>query len=166
MIAALLLAAVLADEPPAKPPESPLVKAAEASGGKRKPKSKVITNADVKKSGGKLLTLPPGKPVVGQAIPPVPSPEVKPDGPIAAHEKLLREREAAAKRVGDAEQKVADLEAESRRLEQAYYHENDPTVRDTAITEQFAQNKRQLDVARKQLADARDTLFALMNDAR
>jgi len=170
MIAALLLAVVLADDPPAKtttapstppPADSPLVQAAKATGGKRKPKSKVITNADVKKSGGKLLTLPPGKPT---AAAPPPMPEVKAEGPIAAHETLLREREAAAKRVGDAEKKVAMLEAESRRLEQAYYQENDLTLRDTSIAPQFAQNKRQLELARKELADTRDALFALMNN--
>jgi len=170
MIAALLLAAVLADDPPAKtttappppPAESPLVKAAKASGGKRKSKSKVITNADVKKAGGKLLTLPPGKPAATAA--PVPMPNVKAEGPMDAHRTLLREREAAAAHVGDAEKKVATLEAESRRLEQAYYQENDPTLRDTSVAPQFAQNKRQLELARKELADARDKLFALMNN--
>jgi len=175
MIAALLLAALLADDPPATttaappppaPVDSPLVKAAKAAGGKRKSTSKVITNKDVKKSGGKVLTLPPGQPLAPQksaSAQPVPE---KKESPVSEHEKALREREASAKLVGDAERKVADLEAESRRLEQAYYQENDPTLRDTEITERFAQNKRQLELARKELADARDALFALMNDGR
>lgn len=177
MIAALVFAAVLAADPPATTTaqtttaatttaaapakkDSPLVRAAKAAGGKRKPKGKVITNADVKKTAGKLLTLPPGKPLVT----PPPATAEKKDAPLDPHEDLMRRRNIAAKRVGDAERQVADLEAESRRLEQAYYQENDPNVRDNSIAPQFVQAKRQLDLARKELADARDALFALMNE--
>lgn len=163
LIAIVLLAATVAfaDQtstapPPPKPDDSPLVKAAKASGGKRKPHGKVITNADVKKSSGTLLTLPPGKPVA-------PAEEKPKLGPIQQQDAKLRAKDAATKLVADAEKKVASLEAESRRLEQAYYEENDPTVRDTVIADRFKQAMRQLDVARKELADARDALLKLVD---
>ena len=50
----------------------------------------------------------------------------------------------------------ADLEKELRRLEDAYYAENDPNYRDSTIEQRFNQTKKQLDDARKDLADARD----------
>lgn len=164
MIAVLLLVAVMAGAdqtstaPPPKPEDSPLVKAAKASGGPHKPKSKVITNADVKKAGGTLLTLPPGAPLL-------PAEEKPKLGPIQQQDAKLRAEDAATKRVDDAQKKVAALEAESRRLEQAYYEENDPTVRDTVIADRFKQAMRQLDAARKELADAHDALLKLVDSS-
>jgi hypothetical protein len=51
---------------------------------------------------------------------------------------------------------VNDLEKELLRLEQAYYEAADPNYRDTQIQDRFNQTKRQLEDARKELADARD----------
>ncbi len=136
-----------------KPIDSPLVRAAKASGGpKRKPKKKVITNADVKKSTGKLIVLP-GKP--GTAAPAHADAE-PPKGPIERQDAQLRAHKAAVEQVAAAEKKVSGLEEEVRRLEDAYYAENDPNYRDTTIAARFNQAKRQLDDARHTLADARD----------
>jgi hypothetical protein len=138
-----------------KPPDSPLVKAAKASGGpKRKPKRKVITNADVKKSTGRVVTLP-GKPApAGTSSSTTAAKPLK--GPIERRDEQLRAQKAAADLVNSAQKKVSELEKDLRLLEDAYYAENDPTYRDTTITSRFNETRRQLDQARKTLADARD----------
>ena len=133
----------------------PLVDAAKESKAKRKKSSsKVITNADVKKSKGKLIV--------------VDKPETKGEAVSGRKELTLdeladrqRARRAAETRVGEAEKKVGDLQKEVDRLEQRYYEENDPNYRDTVITERFTQAKRQLDDAQLELANARDELAAV-----
>jgi hypothetical protein len=132
--------------------DSPLVKAAKANGGPKKPTKKVITNADVKKSSGKVTTLPPAT-----STAPVPAPK----GSIAEQDKLLHDRAAAQKRTDAAQTKVNDLDKELDRLEQAYYAENDPNYRDKTIAERFEQTKKQLESARKDLAEAREALEKL-----
>ena len=58
--AAALAAQDKTDTTAPKPKDSPLVRAARANGGKPHiPSGKVITNADVRKSKGKLVVLPP-----------------------------------------------------------------------------------------------------------
>jgi hypothetical protein len=143
-IAVLLVAtAGLADD-------SPLVKAAKANGGpKKKTTKKVITNADLSKApGGKATSAPAAKP----AAPPAAAPA----GSIADQDKLFHDRAAAKIRSEAAQAKVNDLEKELDRIEQAYYAENDPNYRDKNIAERFEQTKKQLETARKELADARD----------
>jgi hypothetical protein len=132
--------------------DSPLVKAAKASGGpRRKSKAKVITNGDVKKSKGKLVELPPPSP---QATAPQPAAPEK--GIIEQHDEQRRAAKEASERVAAAAQKVADLEKELARLEQSYYESADPNYRDHTIEARFQQTKNQLETARKDLADARD----------
>lgn len=134
--------------------DSPLVKAAKASGGPKKSTKKVITNADVKKSSGKVTTVP-------AAATSTTSPAAAPQISIAGQDKLLHDRAAAQKRTDAAQAKVNDLVKELDRLEQAYYAENDPNYRDKTIAERFEQTKKQLDSARKELAEARDELEKL-----
>jgi hypothetical protein len=158
LIAALLCAATAASAvaqeataTAAKPLDSPLVKAAKAGGGpKKKSTKKVITNADVRKSKGKLVVLPPkeGQPVAIAAEPQ--------KGSLERQDDERRAREGASVRMITAQKKVSELEKELRRLEDAYYAENDPNYRDSTIEQRFNQTKRQLDDARKELADARD----------
>jgi len=135
--------------------DSPLVKAAKANGGPKKPTKKVITNADVKKASGKVTTLPPSTASTSTA------PPVAPKGSIAEQDKLLHDRAAAQKRTDAAQAKVNDLDKELDRLEQAYYAENDPNYRDKTIAERFEQTKKQLESARKDLAEAREALEKL-----
>ena len=131
--------------------DSPLVKAAKASGGpKKKSSRKVITNADVKKSKGKIKELPPSPSTTA----------AKPAGAgkssLQLQEEQRRAADIATKRVVAAKAKVGDLEKELSSLEQRYYEANDLNYRDTTIAERFRQTKQQLDGARKELADARD----------
>ena len=135
--------------------DSPLVKAAKANGGPKKPTKKVITNADVKKASGKVTTLPPS------TAPTSTAPPAAPKGSIAEQDKLLHDRAAAQKRTDAAQAKVNDLDKELDRLEQAYYAENDPNYRDKTIAERFEQTKKQLESARKDLAEAREALEKL-----
>src|SRR5438874_3213924 len=121
--------------------------------GPKKPTKKVITNADVKKSSGKLTTLP----AAATSTAPAAAPKMS----VADQDKLLHDRAAAQKRTDAAQAKVNDLDKELDRLEQAYYAENDPNYRDKTIAERFEQTKKQLESARKDLAEAREALEKL-----
>jgi hypothetical protein len=138
--------------------DSPLVKAAKANNGgtKKKIPKKVITNADVAKGSPKSST-----PAPAAAKPAAATSTAPPKGSIAEQDKLLYDRAEAQKRTDAAQAKVADLDKELDRLEQAYYAENDPNYRDKNIAERFEQTKKQLETARKELADARDALEKL-----
>ena len=129
--------------------DSPLVKAAKANGGPKKSTKKVITNADVKKSSGKVTNVPAATSTTAPAAAPM---------TIADQDKLLHDRAAAQKRTDAAQTKVNDLDKELDRLEQAYYAENDPNYRDKTIAERFEQTKQQLESARKELAEAKEAL--------
>ena len=132
--------------------DSPLVKAAKAAGGPHKPATKVLTNDDVKKGAAKSGA--------GQAPAPA-SAAADTKSPLQKLDEQRKSRVALAKRLDDAEKKVAELEAEMRRLEQAYYEESDLNRRDTVLVPRFDQTKKQLEDARKELADARDALSRL-----
>ena len=151
IVIALIATAAFADD-------SPLVKAAKANGGPKKSTKKVITNADVKKSSGKVTTVPAAPTSTA-------APAVAPMT-IADQDKLLHDRAAAQKRTDAAQTKVNDLDKELDRLEQAYYAENDPNYRDKTIAERFEQTKKQLDSARKELAEAKDALEKLKPEKR
>jgi hypothetical protein len=132
--------------------DSPLVRAAKANAGpKRKTTKKVITNESVKKSKGKLVDL---------QTKPAPAPAPAPAGPVKGslqkQDDQRRAQAVASQRLATAQTKVDDLEKELLRLEQAYYEAADPNYRDTKIQDRFNQTKRQLEDARKELADARD----------
>lgn len=127
-----------------------LVNAAKDAKAKRKkPATKTITNADVKKSKGKIVVLPAKE-----------EPEAKPAEPgmQQKHDLNLKERVAATERVQAAQKKVDGLQKELDSLEQRYYEENDPNYRDDVIQKRFAQTKKQLQAARQELADARDAM--------
>ena len=140
--------------------DSPLVKAAKAAGGPRKHAGKVITNGDVKKAANKSRG--------GQAPSPVPSdaeqagaPVLHTLTPLQKQDDQRRARAAATERVTKAETKAAELEAELRRLEQAYYEESDLNRRDKVLVPRFEQTRKQLDEAKAELAAARDGLSRL-----
>lgn len=152
----LVAAAQVADDPApgpkAAPKDSALVQASRDNGGPRKKKArKVITNADVKRSKGKLVVLPQRPEVTSSAEPPASD-----KGLLEQQDDSRKARREAEKRLADADARVKDLERELARIEQSYYDESDPNRRDSAITARFLQTKRQLDDARKDLADARD----------
>lgn len=123
-------------------PAGDLTTAAKGAKSKRqKSTSKVITNADVKKSKGKIVETP--------NIPAEP----------AGKEPTLTEQHEAKKAAGKAanelrakrEQLVADLEKELATIEQQYYAENDLNRRDTEIVKKFNDVKAKLEAARIQI---------------
>jgi len=143
----------------APPAESDLVKAAHAAKAKKQASTKKpITNADLKKAKSKLLTHETA-PLVTDTTASTATTDTK--GPIAKDDEQYRARKEAQERVNTAVAKVSELEKELNRVEQNYYNENDPNERDTVIAKRFSQTKRQLEDARKELADARDALAAL-----
>jgi hypothetical protein len=104
----------------------------------------VITNADVKKSSGKLV---PAKPKAAAA-------PAKPEPPKPApvdEDELYRQRVAADAALSAAQQKVTDLQRELRAVEESFYEENDPEVRDRVIAPKFAEAKKRLDDAKAAL---------------
>lgn len=131
--------------------DSRLVEAAKANGGAKKKKSttKVITNADVKKSTGKLTELP-----VSGAAETQKGPGEVSKSTMQKHNEKLRAAASSAKKIADAEKKVKTLERELAKIEQSYYESNDPDYRDKKITAQFADTKVRLEAARKELTDA------------
>jgi len=131
-----------------KSEDSPLVKAAKESGGPRKPAKKVITNADVKKAGGKLTVLPSAgnATAVGPAAP---------KNALAKQAEQRRQAAAAAKRVEIAAAKVKAAQSELDRVEESYYASDNPDERDTLIRKRFAFAKQKLEAAQKSLAEAR-----------
>lgn len=160
LFAGPLLWAAVAFAEEAKPAAKPvtksgtgsLVDASKGAKAKRKKSStKVITNADVKKSKGKLIVISPTKmdePPAGE----------KKTLTLAEHEEQRRLRISASERVTTAEKNASELESEIVRLEQRFYEENDPEYRDNVIQKKFTEAKRQLDDAKRELGNARAEL--------
>jgi len=139
--------------------DAPVVEAAKkGKEARKKSTTKVITNADVKKSKGKVVVKS------GTPAPPV---EAKKDDkpPLAKADDLHRARAAAEESVSAAEKKVAELERELRNVEESYYAENDPSYRDDVIRKRFEQTKKQLETARTDLTAKRDALARLSSRA-
>jgi hypothetical protein len=119
-----------------------LVDAAKDAKAKRKKSTaKVITNADVKKSKGKIATTSaPTTPVASEPT------MMEKHKATRAAEKLAAERKAAATAL------VATLEKELASIEQRYYEENDLDRRDVELVKRFNDTKARLDAARADLA--------------
>ena len=108
---------------------------------RKKSTSKVLTNADVKRSKGKIAETPNLSPAVEQE----PTLTEKFEAGKAA-------RKAADELRAKCEKLVADLEKQLAAIEQQYYDENDLDRRDTEIVESFNDVKAKLDAARGELA--------------
>jgi hypothetical protein len=119
-----------------------LVDAAKANKAKRKNSTtKVLTNADVKKSKAKIVeTKVPAAPVVRE-----PTLMEKHVATKAA------KADADAKRAA-TEELIGELEIELSAIEQRYYEENDLNRRDTEIVKRFNDVKKRLDEAKAALA--------------
>jgi hypothetical protein len=119
-----------------------LTDAAKGAKSKRKKStSKVLTNADVKKSKGKIVQTP------NLSTAPV---EKEPTLTETYEAKKAADKAANELRV-KREQLVADLEKELAAIEQQYYDENDLNRRDTEIVKKFNDVKAKLDAARVQV---------------
>jgi hypothetical protein len=131
---ALLLVLLAADDT--------LVDAAKDAKAKRKKSTtRVLTNADVKKSKGKISTTPN---VSGE---PVKSEPTLMDAYTAsrAAEKASAERRAANEKL------IAALEKDLAAIEASYYNENDLNYRDTVLVKRFNDVKAKLAIARAAL---------------
>jgi predicted RNase H-like nuclease (RuvC/YqgF family) len=146
---ALLLAAtpaVVADD------LADAAKSAKAARAKRKSSTtKVITNADVKKSKGK---------VVEHKLPAL-AVEDAPAETLTEKQKRLKQESAAyVARLDAAEKAVRTLEAELTALEQKYYDENDLDRRDGELVRRFTATKKKLATARQELQTVLDAALA------
>lgn len=147
-LSALLLAAPPAlgsDEKPKE--ETPRAKtmaerAAAARANRKKSTAKVITNADVRKSGGKLIENS------GAMTPVDPAPTATLTEKHAADR---QERALAEARLQAARKAVADLERELLAIEQTYYEESDLSRRDGEIVRRFNSVSEALTAARADL---------------
>ncbi|HKR64978.1 MAG TPA: hypothetical protein VJZ00_14695 [Thermoanaerobaculia bacterium] len=108
---------------------------------KKKSTTKVITNADLKKSKGKVV-----------AHAPAPVEASKEKSLAERYETEYRNRIVRDEKLAAAQRKVTELERELNALEQSYYDENDLDKRDTDIVKRFNDTKTRLELARKELA--------------
>jgi hypothetical protein len=116
-----------------------VVDAAKAAKAKRrKSTTKVITNADVKKSKGAIAET---------TLAPLPESAA---GPSLVEQHAARRKAEAenAEALRTSKEKVAKLEQELAAIEQQYYEENDLDRRDTEIVRRFNEVKKKLDAAR------------------
>lgn len=121
-----------------------LVETAKTAKAKRKKSTaKVLTNADVKQSKGKI----------GQttAVAPV---DAQPEESLVDKQASMRKARARyERRSAAARATVAQLEKEVAALEQQYYEENDLDRRDGELVRRFNEAKKKLDLARDELAN-------------
>jgi hypothetical protein len=137
------------------PKDSALVRASKAAkaANAAKPKSdkpvKVITNADVKKSKGKLTVLPPRPDQVDGA------PGSGPSAGTGSGVDGMTGRQA--RDVAELRKRAADLESALNRLEDEYYQSDDPAYRDGVIKKKFDETKKELDRSRAELSKVEHT---------
>ncbi|MEA2462349.1 MAG: hypothetical protein QOJ98_96 [Acidobacteriota bacterium] len=113
-----------------------------AKANRRKSTGKVITNADVKKSKGKIGQTSATAPVDGQ-----------PEESLVDKQLAMRKARAEYKTSSTAARAaVAQLEKEVAALEQQYYDEHDLDRRDGELVRRFNEAKKKLDDARATLA--------------
>ena len=125
-----------------------LVDASKDAKAKRKTSTtKVITNADVKKSKGKLIEKP-------STAAPAADPKHEPTE-IEKQNAIRSARVASETRIAAAEKAVANLEREIAAIEASYFETNDLDYRDKVITKRFEETKKKLDEAKKELAAAK-----------
>lgn len=144
------------------PSTETLVSAARASKAKRanssKSGKKVITNADVKKSKGRLILIsssdgPEEKSAAAK----------KPEDPRSLGEQnqaRIEELKSAESRIAAAEASVDELKIELVRAEHRYYESNDPSFRDRVLRARFDEIRKKLDDAMLELSDAKEALAA------
>lgn len=125
-----------------------VVDAAKSAKSKRKKSTtKVITNADVKKSKGALAETKLA-----------PLPETKPEPSLVEqHEAKKKAAAENAQQLAAAKALVEKLAKELAAIEQQYYEENDLNLRDTELVRRFNDVKKKLDAARAELATLEPT---------
>lgn len=128
-----------------------LVTTAKTAKAKKKTSTtKVITNADVKKSKGK---------VVENTAPAKPSDPQPTQTTMERYNADRAARAALEQKLAEANANVAALEKSLASIEQQYYEENDLDKRDRELTRRFAEVQAQLEAART----IRDALAQQLN---
>lgn len=151
-LALSLLFALLASD---TPDTTALVDAAKDAKAKRKQStSKVITNADVKKSKGKIIEL------TEKDLKPIESKPATGPTTLEKHDAARKARLEAVAQLVRADQAVADLERELTKIEQSYFEENEPNTRDTVIAARFTETKAKLEAAKLEREAARASVAA------
>jgi uncharacterized protein YukE len=113
-----------------------------AKANRKKSTGKVITNADVKKSKGKIAETNATAPVNGE-------PE---ESLVDKQQSMRKARKEYSTRSTAARALVAQLEKEVAALEQQYYDEHDLDRRDGELVRRFNEAQKKLDEAREALA--------------
>jgi DNA repair ATPase RecN len=113
-----------------------------AKANRRKSTGKVLTNADVRKSKGKIGQTSATAPLNGE-------PE---ESLVDKQESMRKARREYDSRSAAARAAVAQLEKEVVALEQAYYDEHDLDRRDGELVRRFNEATKKLDAAREELA--------------
>lgn len=144
------------------PSTETLVTAARASKAKRataaKSGKKVITNADVKKSKGRLILISSSDGPDEKAAAPK-----KPEDPRTLAEQndaRIDERKASEARIAELEAAIDELKIELVRAEQRYYEASDPSFRDRVLRPRFDEVRKKLDDAMVELSDAKEAVAA------
>ena len=141
---------------PATTPDSPLVAAAKANAAKRKKASaKVITNDDIRRSGGHLSQPKAPLPALPPTIPGTDAVSVT-KGLIAAKEEAHRSHVEATKKLEEAQKRVESLQLQLGHLEETYYDSGDPNERDGTIEKSFSEKQKELEQAKKDLETAKE----------
>ena len=165
-----------ADPGPAGSPQSDVVRAAEGGKTRREQKSGLaITNDNLvtDPTKGRITTfsprnVPPPTPVATRAAEvPVTAAATPVVSPGAPNETEWRQRAHDARaRVEGGKQRVDQLEAETRKLENDFYSWDDGNYRDGVIKPAWDKKKEELEAARKELAAAEADLAELPDRAR
>lgn len=147
-------ASTAAQEPPPDPKLGKAVKAAaeaKARNTRKKPASRVITNDDVKRSKGTLIELAPTAEPAG---------ETKPAGPPtqAQQDERYHQRLKAEEQVKAAQAAVETANLALAAIEQQYYEEDDPNIRDLEIRKRFAEAKGKAADAKRDLDASQELL--------
>lgn len=132
-------------------PQEVIDKARETKAKRKARTSRALTNADVKKSKGRI--------VVNQGEAPAVPPATHPES-LAEYQAALAARQDLERRRNAAQALVRQLERESAAIEQSYYDENDPDFRDRVIAARFAESATKLAAARTAL----ETLESQLGD--
>jgi hypothetical protein len=119
------------------------VRAAKEQKAKRKSSTtRVITNADLPKTKGKVVDS-------GREMTPVAPPPV--EGSLERHEAGRRAEQLAAEQISAAERLVQSIETELAAIEKSYFDESDLDRRDTEIVRRFEEAGERLRRAREAL---------------
>lgn len=110
---------------------------------RKKSTSRVITNADVKKSKGKISE---------NKAPLTPIDTTPKVSEVEQHETARLERMALDEKLITIDREIAALEVELVAIERTYFEENDPNVRDGAIAKRFRDVQEKLEAKRKERA--------------